>query len=153
SCQRWGLAIEGEGISLFQYLTCIGANGVLIRLTLSDVREKSLPDPTLIPSGIQEMLTVLPMVKVSDDGNLIGIRRPDGKVRTALAPIFHEVRSQLLVQSKVLTRLEEVDVEVGKQTERFGRFRSGLTFCPFSHCSYNPQNIASCDTIYLSEGQ
>src|SRR5690606_31879177 len=93
---RW-LTVKGEWVGFFQQLTRVGTDGILIGFTLADVGEKSLPNATLVPSGMQYMLARFPVVKISDDGYLAGVRRPDGKVRTLLAFVFHKVRSQLFV--------------------------------------------------------
>jgi len=63
------------------------------------------------------MAEFIPVVEISDDRYLTGIGRPYGKMHTREFAFGHDMRAHFVVELKVTTLIEEVDV-IGRQHEK-----------------------------------
>ena len=61
------------------------------------------------------MRLCVPTVKVADNRNQRGIRRPNSKHRSGLPPGRHDVRAQLVVNPVVGAFVEQMKVLIGQQ--------------------------------------
>jgi len=79
------LGSDPVGIRLLHGLSAeLGLDGVLVEVAMADPGEESLPDPGGV-AQVQRSAPVLPVVEVPDDGNLVGVGRPDREVSSPLS--------------------------------------------------------------------
>src|SRR5437763_1705776 len=103
---------------------------ILVGVTLTNLRDKSLPDPRLA-SRIQRVAGLVPTVECAHDVNLLSVRRPDGKI-CSFGSINHPcVGAQALVQLEMSALVKQVEVVIGEQRHRRVP-RRRLTFCGFA---------------------
>ena len=62
------------------------------------------------------MSRAIPLVEIPDNGNLLGIGRPHGKIESRVLPDNgYRVRPQLFVKTKMRSFIEEIQIVVGNQ--------------------------------------
>ncbi len=139
---RRGLGEEAERVGLLgDGAADLRGDVVLVERALAEARDEALPDARAVPAGPEGMAAGRPAVEVADDGDALGVRRPDGELRPRTAAGLHEVGAELVVELEVVAFFEEVDVAVRDPARPVddvagpGRRRSGLggAFGSFAH--------------------
>ena len=81
------------------------ADMVFIKRAFAYFRKIAFPD-TRLPFGVETVAAFVPSIKLADDGYVIGVRRPDRKVRTRVFVWFHDVGAEFVIQAKVAALVE-----------------------------------------------
>jgi len=81
-----------------------------------DVRREALPDSRRA-AGPQRVASGIPAVEVADDGDIAGVRCPDGEVDAVGAVGAHRVGAELVVEVEVRALIEEVQVVVAESCD------------------------------------
>ena len=128
---RRNLATEGEGVRLVPHGTVFRNDPVFVERAGSDAFNGALPDSALIPPERERRRARVPPVEVADNGNGIRIRRPNGESHSGKGIPPKDVRSELVVQGKVVAGLEEEYVVLGKRRNVVPDGRMHLCVPPF----------------------
>ena len=91
---------------------------VLVDRSLADAGDEALPDAG-VAAGRHGVGVGVPAIEVADDGDALGVRRPDGEVGAGLAVNGDEMRAKLVVETVVAALVEEVEVHVGEERGTF----------------------------------
>ena len=110
---------------------------ILVVRALPDIFDVALPH-TRVADRLQRMRTLVPAVKIANQGNALRVGRPDGEVRAAAAFAFRNVRAQLVVEAQVRALVEQVDVLRPQQQRLVARplphgYRSSCARVPGLH--------------------
>src|SRR5207253_2156566 len=87
---------------------------ILVEGAFPDAWKKTLPDPRG-PARSHEVRIRLPLIEVSNDGDLLSVRSPDGEMRAGCALLFNEMRSELVIDAVVASRREKAQVFLGQK--------------------------------------
>src|SRR5262249_61080620 len=85
---------------------------VLVALPLGDPGDEDLPDPARAEPP-HRMHAAVPQVEVADDADAFGVGRPDGEVHAVGLADAHQVRAELLVDTRMAALCGQAEVGLG----------------------------------------
>ena len=123
---------QGVGVPLLKTPSFDRLNGVFVQFPLSDVRDETLPDTTLIQPREQRMGLRIPVVEIARHRYVLGIGGPNGKIHAVHALYRYDMAPQFFVNAIVLAGLEEVNVVIRKQAIGLDLVHDDVFFVPYS---------------------
>ena len=103
--------IKSNRIRLNQYVVLLGFDFVFVKFALPDAGNENIPDAAgrMFAHNVD---TSVPIVEAADDGNTLGIRRPDGKTYAGHAVHRHRMRTEFFIHVKMGAFGKEIGVDV-----------------------------------------
>ncbi len=111
---RCHFRVERERVCTILLRALARRDGELVRVARSNSGDIGLPDARVVPTGIELVDAGFPAVPFADDGNVARVGRPDRDVRAVGVVAREELAAQALVERRVRSLAEEVDVLVGE---------------------------------------
>src|SRR5512135_2418246 len=97
---RWNLVEDRKGIALVDPIAVEArADMVFVKRPFADVGKTAFPNAGLA-LGMEQMPALLPAVKLADDAHMIGVGRPNRKVRPGFPLLLHDMGSELFEKTK-----------------------------------------------------
>ena len=91
--------IEGHGVGLLQDFAAVGANGVLVGVSLGNALDKSVPDAGIARQ--ERILTGCPMIRVAENRDLAGVGGPNSETGAGNSSYLVEVSAECPIHQTV----------------------------------------------------
>ena len=91
------LCLKSKGIYLHNLLTLLGGDAVLINTAHGEILDEELVDSQR-GKPVHGMSCIIPTIKISHDGNCLGMRGPDCKIHTFFFALFYRVCTKLIIE-------------------------------------------------------
>ena len=116
--------VERKGIRFFEPAAAVsGFDAVFVWHAAPHAGGEALPDPR-IPSRFQLVPIGVPIVKIADHGNLLGIRRPHAEMGPGTPVGGGDMGAEFVVESKMVAFVEQINVVFAQQRNAL------LDMCP-----------------------
>jgi hypothetical protein len=107
---RGRLVVDAEGVGLVDAVAVVLAlDVVLVDGASAQTLDEAFPNAGAL-GGLERVLAGFPAVEIADDGDALGVGRPDAEGDALLAVAGRRVGAEVLVEAEVGALVEEVDV-------------------------------------------
>ena len=86
-----------KGITFIQFFFSETCNMILVSFSQFKTRDKTFPYPALVPTGIERIFMILPVIEISFHGNSSGIGCPYTEIHTPGIIHFYGMRTEFFI--------------------------------------------------------